>query len=59
VHPPKEKKKTRLKNKLGFIFDLFHRNEEVASVSYYSESHESQKESMEIKQKDPPPQQRK
>jgi hypothetical protein len=48
VHAPSEKK-TRLKNKLGFIVDLFQKDDEAASVSYYSESHQSQKQSMEIK----------
>jgi hypothetical protein len=33
-------------NKLGFIFDIFSKNEEIASVSYYSER-ESQKQSVE------------
>lgn len=50
-----ESKRDRLKSKLGSIFDLFQRTEEVASVSYYSSKH-SHTQSMEaISEAEVPP----
>lgn len=37
VHEKGEDKKERLRNKLGFIFDLAN-HDQIASVSYYSQS---------------------